>query len=675
MRSHPLINVAAFIILLPIFAFTFTMPLIGLMDNIKGFLHHPRWFDPLFLIPSILLYVTAAVLILWKGRLSSGLLSLFVAFGLLIAHASLFEMPRRYLLSIGSYSRTLGVDVYCNGVYLGKTPLTISEDEFRRKVKPWRTPPRQDIILWSGHPRYRSYGTAFLYHVPHDPFDWNRKENRHIFSQDLRDEIKSARYWWHFEKDGCVGLARIGNFVRGAGGGRIITVYADPDILYPSLKPHLRLLLHSLRRSGYKPSEEWIAHFRRYMDLLFYDFYRETRRDPRLKDALYAVIKAEFGIEDEMSEGEVERAMDEITDRVERAGAFTIPSPESVAIDLLGDRISDVLERRFSDLIPFALKDGGFFTSRMGDEEIITFRSKGRAARFLPLEYAIRRIKPLGLLDRLIYESSYGSTPNPRLIALIGNYRCDETERIVRRYLRDLAGGTGPISRFQRFRAAWFVSMIDNPMLEEDLRFFLDHLHPNESFIEAHLRASTVDPDWLADWIYHSSITDQDKARYLPRINSKRSYTYLRDLIERNPSARETVVLTLAGRPNPALDQLLIDLHKRGYPLEGDLIRAMFLCDTPKVRAYLHELWGRDSFAKLLTIPILSETDTPEALSILKSWSGDPDERIRSAARRSLEELSKLDRQAADLISGRIKPRDLLPAYTPYRWNGRDYVP
>jgi hypothetical protein len=677
MRS-PLLNITAAVILLPIFTLVFMLPLFGVLDSFRTLLDRPLWVDFPILIPSIALYVAAIMLILWKGRLSLGLLAFFAAFILLLLRGAFLddEIPRRYVLEIGRYGRIYGVDVYCNGVYLGRTPLTISEEEFRRKVKPWEKPPRQDIIIWPGGraPSNKPYKAAYLYpyrmahlyYAPYNPFEWHRVNDRRIFSQDLREEIRSARYWWHFEKDGCVGLVRIGRgFVGGGGGGRIITINANPKILYPSVKPHLQLLLHSLRRSDYKPTDEWIAHFRRYMGLLFHEFYWETQKDVRLKDALYAAVSSEFGIDDEMSEDEIERVMYEIMDRAERRGAFTVPSPESIAIDLLGERASEAIEKLLAELWPIDLRSGGF---KSGDE--LTLYFEGRAARFLPLEYAIKRIRPPGLFNHLVYESSRGSIPKARFMALIGNYRREEAVRLVRRYLRR----AGPY--FYRLQAAWFAAQIDNPQLEGDLRHFLTQVQRDIGFIESRLNLSSIDPDSLADWIYHwTPIPDRGKIRYLSKVNSRRSYTHLRNLLRQYPSGRVEVVSILKERPNPALDQLLIDLYEGGYPQKDDLISAMLLCDTPKIRAYLNELWNRERSLKLLAVPILSRMGMPEAMALLESWANAPDAELRSAARKHLDEHRKLDRQAADLISGRIKPDDLLPSYTPYVWNGQDYVP
>ena len=107
-------------------------------------------------------------------------------------------------------------------------------------------------------------------------------------------------------------------------------------------------------------------------------------------------------------------------------------------------------------------------------------------------------------------------------------------------------------------------------------------------------------------------------------------------------------------RPNPAIDRFLIDTYTDASDVDANLIRAMLICDTPKMHAFLDKLWdksmdGRVLLLKgmrkieegnanlirwtepiseiaepsrhLLAIPVLSQIDTPEAAAILASWT------------------------------------------------------
>ena len=97
----------------------------------------------LFAIPLV-----ALLLILWKGwgRLPLVLLVLsFMGFGLQRINYSP-DRIRHIDLLFGGYGMT-GLDVYCNGEHLGKTPLQISDEKFRRRCH--GGPRRRVKIAWS----------------------------------------------------------------------------------------------------------------------------------------------------------------------------------------------------------------------------------------------------------------------------------------------------------------------------------------------------------------------------------------------------------------------------------------------------------------------------------------------------------------------------------------------
>jgi len=711
------LNSTALVIFLPILALAMLFPLLGMFNRVRMLFENGRWFDYPIVIFLSGLYITSVVLIFWRSRLSLGLCVFYLTFFLMLLHPmitklELDDLVNRYVLEIGRGSHIHGVDVYCNDVYLGQTPLVISEEDFRRKVKPWNQPPRQNIIIGAwGMASYEGIPDSprFLYYAPSDYFEQFRTDRRPPYASRQsrfwwRETFRKTRYWWHFEKDGCVGVAPIEGD-GGAGGGQTITINADPKILYLSVKPHLELLLHSLRRWRYEPTDEWVAHFRRYSGLLFHKFYQKAQRDPQLTRALYAVVKTEFGIDDGMSDRNVARVVDEILERVERVGTFSIPSPESVALDLLGKRASKAVEKRFVDLASVPIGRGKGSKHEAG--QVRTSYRQGRAARLLPLEYAIRQIRPPGLFNRLVYESHRGS----RFISLVSSYRREEAVRLVRRYLQDAANARGIFKLSRIFEATAVASQIRNPELEGDsLRFMRDNADPHGlliAFLESRFNSPVTDADSLARWIFQlTTLTERDKLEYLSRVNSPRAYNHIQALI-RGDYERQQVIESLEERPNPALDQFLIDSYEYYQVPSTALVQAMLVCDTPKMRAYLDELWNEgtnereflledmsqieqgdtrlvrwtkpiseltEPSLRLLTAPVLSLIDTSEAVAILASWAAEPDEQLSTVAQEHLDNYRKRGHQAAELIAGKIKPDDLLPPQTQYVWDGQDYV-
>jgi hypothetical protein len=191
--------------------------------------------------------------------------------------------------------------------------------------------------------------------------------------------------------------------------------------------------------------------------------------------------------------------------------------------------------------------------------------------------------------------------------------------------------------------------------------------------------------------------------------------------VNRNESLRWEVVSELAGRPNPSLDQFLIDTYEWTKTPNGSrygsssVTRALIKTDTPKIREFFSDRWNRgveeqrdlvleigstpgpypqlDWMAPLIkdatnsevrreAAAVLSRIGTPQAAALLEEWTKSPDAGVGNAATDALEELRRLEGEkdrrlgtAADLIAGQIKPDDLLPMSTPYVWDGKDYVP
>jgi hypothetical protein len=106
-------------------------------------------------------------------------------------------------------------DIYCNGVYLGRTPLDISVDELVAKVPEWTTPPEQ--YFYSASSRFSQ---NYAYSIPTYtwfPCDDFRKERfletrieltsgkQSITLKESEKQIarfeSGCRYWWRFENN------------------------------------------------------------------------------------------------------------------------------------------------------------------------------------------------------------------------------------------------------------------------------------------------------------------------------------------------------------------------------------------------------------------------------------------------------------------------------------------
>ena len=697
------LNAAAFVIFLPVLLHP-ELNLVIRPSYIQVLIEGGHWMGLSFVAVIITLYFTTIILVLWKGRLR---LAVFTAFFIFCVLAGPFlvqlkkgaDFPRQLEL----FQSAAGIEVYCNDVYLGKTPLQLSESAFHAKVNPWDAPPRQKIVIRETlldkvkSKRYES--ELGWFYIPYDYFDRPYElSSPRSFSYD--NAVKSS-YWWRFERDGCTGFAQIGDMVWFAHSfGQYFSIWSSPALQYPSIDPYVKHLLHDLARLNYQPSLEWKRHVAESSGLLFQHLYEAGQRDSRVMCALDAVVRAEFGIHDGMLAHEWEEVLDRVSLRVRQRYAFRTPSLESMALDLIVKRNAKLIESHlFERLSPRIW------------------------------EYAALTSQPPALFKRFVYESRNGGP----FLVIAGNYSRSEAMRLVRRYISDVNidqpaesfADTANLSQ-HRSEALSTAVQLQNPLVEPELRAFVLNLvkaHPNEfehelrMFIDVRSKRPLTEgeADSLAEWLAESvPLPDDEKLKFLVRLNSTRTHRYVRDILRRHPSYEETVLQTLIENPNPSMDRFLIDTYQAASkvsPIDTPptLLRAMILCGTPHMNAFLEVMWNakdsnkihllsamkhdepnyypqlhrwtapisqiEDSDIRLAAIPVLDQIDTPGSFEILRDWALSSDAAVRGEAEWALENYRERSRRARELLAGNIKPDDLLVGQTAYVWNGKDYVP
>ena len=728
------LNAAAFVIFLPVLLHPelnfFIKP-----GYIKPLIEGGHWMGLSFAVVIITLYLTTIILVLWKGRLRLAVLTAFFTFCVLAGSFWVrlergADLPRQLAL----FQSVAGIDVYCNDVYLGKTPIWLSEAALHEKVKPWDKPPRQKMVIGENlieklkSKRYES--ELGWFYIPYDFFD-QPYEFSSPKSYSYVNAVKSG-YWWRFERDGCTGFAKIKDMVWFAHGIRqYFSIWSSPALQYPSIDPYLKHVLHDLARLDYHPSVEWQRHVAGSSGLLFQHLYEAGQHDSRVIRALKTVVHSEFGIHEEMSAQEWEEVLNKVTLSVRQGKSFRTPSLESMAMDMIVQRNTKLIETHFFE-------------------------------RLSPStwEYVALKSQPPALFDRFVYESRNGG----QFLVMAGNYSRAEALRLIRRYFRNV-NIDQPAENFsdtanhslRRSEALSVAVQLQNPLVEQELRDFVLNLvkaNPNEferelrMFIDARLKLPLTDgeADSLAEWVAESvPLPEDEKLQFLVRLNSARTHRYVRDIVRRHPSYQEAVLLTLINYPNPALDRFLIDTYQASSGVTAvdappNLLRAMVLCDTPRMNAFLEEVWNNndrnklyllsamkhgepkhdmnasleevwnandnneisllspikhdqpnhypqlhrwtsfisqieDAATRLAAIPVLDQIDTPESGEILENWVLNSDASVRSKAARALENYRERSRRACELLAGEIKPDDLLTGQTAYVWNGKHYVP
>ena len=288
-------------------------------------------------------------------------------------------------------------------------------------------------------------------------------------------------------------------------------------------------------------------------------------------------------------------------------------------------------------------------------------------------------------------------------------------------------------------KARGFATHLQNPALELELRRFVlqqtqldsrDNDYHMREFIEARLARHLTGDDAisLAEWIAGALPLDEsEKLLFLIRIDSDRTYRYAADILRSHPRYKVFVVEDLIQRPNQSLDRLLIDMYqaesagvkfgeivpvtapRKSVSVSRELIRAMVLCDTPHMRAFLEEIWNasnrnkidlleaikleaprhfphlhdwttliseiEDADTRLVAIPVLNQIDTLESAKVLAEWAQSTDIAVKEEAEWALAKYHERSRKAEALLAGSIKPDDLLVGQQAYVWDGENYVP
>lgn len=726
-----LVNVTMLLVVLPFFAVfaEWTFMKLGLAWRSAG--QAVADLD-VFSTVAIVLPCVGVVVMLWKGWTKTAMGLLVVAYLVLSwsESRSLDDSEYRHIdLVIGARSPVVGADVFCNGVHLGKTPLRISRSEFREKVEPWSKPPRHEWLDVRDDQDDRFTWAKFTW-VPcdvFDPYEKHPRHPRHSVSHSHDDTetfrlLKSSRYWWRFQMKGHSGLTTINNFGGGSSSvwSSYLEISVNPQTVYPAMEPHVELLVEVLESDGFRPTPEWIAHFRKNQGLLFLEFHKKARQEPQLRYALDAVVRAEFELPESPTATDCDRVWSKILDRAEEREAFQIPSVESAAIDLMGDAARETVIQRYREEADVIATRYG--TSGSGDWEI--HRRSGRAARQLPLEYAVKRLLPPELFHRLVYEYSR----NKRRFEIVASFRDERAGRLVGRHLQDVEHGRN--ARYRVGSVLDAVTKVRNPLIEDRIRQFVrQHAvgahgkHRAVRFVESRIGASEIEQTSLAEWVYHwAPLDERTKLEMLARIDSPKTGHYVRMCgVERDRLKRERLIEHLARRPNPSLDQFVVDTYGWWEGPEGpsywhqSVGEALAKTDTPAIREFITELWGHEAGRRGLvwkiastevdlshlawlvplveqcsdvstlrqTPRLLDRIDTPAAQELVERWATEStDDGVRQAAKAMLDQRERREelaeqrlQQYADLLAGKIRPDDLMPPRQAWVWDGDKYVP
>lgn len=95
-----------------------------------------------------------------------------------------------------------GVEVWCNGVLLGKTPLTMTLDEFDKKVAPLQEPPSQESVVIYNQKNGPVFSSAEWSAIPGDLHNTQSAYSHRGNNLVVMKWMSEQGYWWSFRMNG-----------------------------------------------------------------------------------------------------------------------------------------------------------------------------------------------------------------------------------------------------------------------------------------------------------------------------------------------------------------------------------------------------------------------------------------------------------------------------------------
>ncbi len=629
---------------------------------------------------------------------------------------------KSYQVQMGGNSWVDGIDVYCNDVHLGKTPFRLTAEEFALRIEPRKTPPEQPHVEVR-HPddKHFDFDSAKWTWVPQDIFkyqnEWPPNHGRYSRSdfEGLMQDFRETDFWWRFERNGCQGIAAAMNFFgRGVGSRGSITIDVSPSIEIRSAALHAQALVDWVTEADFQIEEDVIRHILVYREQLFPEFLKHIEFEPRLEIIFQRAAEVDFKMPLVFTESEGQQILDRVLSQIRERELFSIPSTASTAVLHIARLYPDLIVDRFEKL----LDSRRAWTHRSGSGDRISWSGTGVPIERVALEYAIRelRLQPDQLFDRLVYLSH----SNPGFLVLVGQYERKEAVDLIRHYLVHAE------QRHQKFQAAQFCFSLRNPMLEAEVRSFIEknagtsHFSmQNKKFVLDRLDGSQEELQSLASWVAGLRRSDtwgrNCRTEMLVRIPASNVREHLERMNSGNRSERSVAPRVLRDHPNPALDEFLIDkfqvgLEKNdGGSMFNEVVQALSQSDSATIRAFVESrlaeggkpwmrlvehideapkwAWLVPALAKLSdadkamqesAVELLERIGTDAAWDALEAWPPkSPVEGVvkHQIAKRkiALQENAQRIEQARRLIAGKMKPDDLLPASIPFTWTKSGY--
>lgn len=222
-----------------------------------------------------------------------------------------------------------GADVWFNGVYLGKTPIHITDKELFKKVPKLTEPPE----AWNDSKKYHH--------------DIDGKESRPLSRINLtpptriayhQDEPKQLDFYARVELNGqkmyrgwyCVSESA-GSRMR----GNIQPGHIKLGMFLPRWEKEVDQLLQRLRFNNYQVDDAWIAAAESYEPHVWQTMRRLSKNEPELNQAIDAWVTRRYKLDGVRGPESANDVFNHIVTETEKQLLFNSDSPAGRAIELL----------------------------------------------------------------------------------------------------------------------------------------------------------------------------------------------------------------------------------------------------------------------------------------------------------------------------------------------------
>lgn len=547
------------------------------------------------------------VLLRWKRLTLSCLLLGLVQFGQAVCASSLPEAPKRVIVTLGDHGQQSGIEVTCNDVRLGTTPLTLTEAEFKAKVPEWTQPPEQPRVSYSaledGMPMQGNDLAWWSWTwAPGNPFVFPPDHSRMSAFHDgkkLPELLKAERYWWRYQKNGCVTTQQMSAMSGGGGGGRVIRLQLNPSLTVPAQYKMKTLLVSGLHAAEGPLSAQWKAFVLKYRNILLADLISDTKDDERLLAALDGMADEHFRLKSDADLNEYRAAFDRVFESVSK--------PEEDSFDWFAGRVARrIVQRNPHLLIERVRQEVGSSPAEWLSDYAPAIHGRRELLLDLLAEYPQPELFDLVVYLHGLQMRGWNRGRDSRLVVAMGNSGRPEAIPLIRQWLSTIWDEKAD-QRFvhdqEREESVRAMTRIFVPPLEDEFRQlvgyrikpdFFNKFGPLPEFIRSRIRHGDNLPGVVSWLVSLDSLNDEQKAGFLAEVNDADAGVWLRSIADRigdykrNELTDEVVKLP----SNPHHAAFLMESWLRSYRLQPGYLhsrwnRAILRIDTPEVKQFI----------------------------------------------------------------------------------------